>query len=99
MFDEFRRADENGLAVDQVIEQIVRIHERLHHDWHDGGWAPQDAANLLKSSRLDWLVSLAYTLKLWKDRNAADKNHDGALILAWANLGSLVEGAMKFFLS
>ena len=27
------------------------------------------------------------------------ENHDGLLILAWANLGSLVEGAMKFFLS
>src|SRR5882724_4138100 len=99
MHDEIRFADEDTLSLDEVIEHIVRIHQELHKDWSDGGWAPGDSARLLKASRLDWLVSLAHSLRIWNRLAPSNDNHYGLLILAWANLGSLVEGAMKFFLS
>ncbi|MGA2917765.1 hypothetical protein [Methanoregula sp.] len=62
------------------------------------GWAPIEAAQLLSKSRLDWQVSLSRCLKLWIVD--PDPNDDsGQLILAWALLGSLVEGTMKLFLA
>jgi hypothetical protein len=98
MFQFDRYADEGDLAIEEVIDQIAKIHEKLNDDWGNGGWAPADAARLLEASRLDWLSSLANALRLWPEFQPTPANHDGALILAWANLGSLVEGAMKFFL-
>jgi hypothetical protein len=91
--------DDDTLSLDEIIEHIITIHKDLYADWGNGGCAPSDAANLLERSRLDWLVSLAHTLKLWQGPLLNNDNHDAMLILAWANLGSLVEGAMKLFLS
>jgi len=78
------------------------------------GWAPKSAADLLNRSRLDRQVSLSHCLSIWLDPSITesssgvsigdpaqavlDAQTDGRLILAWANLGSLVEGTMKFFL-
>lgn len=62
------------------------------------GWAPIEAAQLLSKSRLDWQVSLSKCLKIWLVELLL-KDDSGALILAWTNLGSLVEGTMKLFLS
>jgi hypothetical protein len=47
---------------------------------------------------LDWQVSLSSCLRLWLE-HPTDEDHDGRLILAWVNLGSLIEGTLKFFLS
>lgn len=58
------------------------------------GWAQVDAAALLNKSMLEWQSSLADCLQLWKHPLS-----DGELILAWANIGSLVEGQLKLFLS
>jgi hypothetical protein len=58
------------------------------------GWAPIDAAGLLSRSMLEWQVSLSSSLRRW-----IGSSSDGDLILAWANLGALVEGQMKLFLS
>lgn len=91
--------DDEELTLGQAIQEIAQIHAKLNHDWGKGGWGPPDAASLLKASRLDWLASLAETLAVFRDIKPTAKNQDGLLILAWANLGSLVEGAMKLFLS
>ena len=85
---------ENNAA---VVEKIVSLNTKLSAFWSSAhGWAPDDAANLLSKSRLDWQVSLSKTLHLWIDR---DPMTDGELILAWANLGALLEGTLKLFFS
>jgi len=83
----------------ETINKIITINEELRDFWTSvDGWAPVEAAQLLSKSRLDWQVSLSKCLKIWtEDTNLDDR--DGRLILAWTNLGSLVEGTMKLFLS
>ena len=58
------------------------------------GWAPIEAAELLNKSMLEWQSSLALSLSNWTGTLS-----DGELILAWANIGALVEGQLKLFLS
>lgn len=87
------------LPIDVVITRIIRLNEGLNQFWIKAdGWAPIEAAQLLSKSRLDWQVSLSKCLKIWVMESPAE-NESGRLILAWANLGSLVEGTMKLFLS
>jgi hypothetical protein len=83
----------------ETIHNIVTLNEGLRQFWiKSDGWAPIEAAKLLSKSRLDWQVSLSRCLKIWiEEPNPDDKS--GQLILAWALLGSLVEGTMKLFLS
>ena len=50
---------------------------------------------MLSSARLDRIASLAHSLRRWVQE---DTLSDGDLILAWANLGALMEGALKLFL-
>ncbi len=84
-------------TLDEVVSEIIRNHEGVANDWKNlTGWAPANAAALLDASRLDWLASLAHTLRLWTTTKPNQEEHDGQLILAWANLGSLLEGTMKF---
>jgi hypothetical protein len=86
-------------SLDDVVAAIIETHEKIAHDWKNlRGWPPANAATLLDASRLDWLASLAYALRIWVNTKPTPKEHDGRLILAWANLGSLFEGAMKFLL-
>ena len=59
---------------------------------------PVAAAGLLGKSRLDWQVSLSGTLHLWI-REPGEALTSAELILAWANLGSLIEGSIKLLLS
>lgn len=81
----------------EVVEKIISLNGKLSAFWASAhGWAPEDAANLLSKSRLDWQDSLSETLHLWIDR---DPMTDGELILAWANLGALLEGTLKLFFS
>lgn len=53
-----------------------------------------EAAALLNKSMLEWQKSLADCLPKWTGTLS-----DGELILAWANIGALVEGQLKLFLS
>ena len=87
-------------SLEAVVEDIVRRNEAISRVWSDVfGWAPLEAANLLNRSRLDRQVSLSRTLTLWIppqfDRECPDA--EARLILAWANLGALVEGTLKWF--
>ena len=82
-----------------ALDQIIDLNERIRLFWQKraGGWAPRKAATMLVNSRLDRLVSLSHNLRLWTQR-CSDAEDEGRLILAWANLGILVEGTMTWFL-
>lgn len=83
----------------EVIGRIEKLNGQLAKFWSKSDeWAPVAAAGLLGKSRLDWQVSLSGTLHLWI-RDPAEALTPAELILAWANLGSLIEGTIKFFLS
>lgn len=81
----------------QIVQSIIALSKSMSDFWSNAhGWAPDDAAKLLSKSRLDWQVSLSEALFIWVEK---DTMSDGELILAWANLGALAEGALKLFLS
>ncbi len=94
-----KRSDQDKIPIEQVLDRIVTLNRGIRDFWSSAdGWAPIEAAALLSKSRLDWQVSLSETLRLWFPSGGSQVT-DGRLILAWANLGSLVEGTMKLFLS
>lgn len=79
-----------------IIDRIISTNEGIATFWsRAGGWAPEEALELLNSSRLDWQVELSRTLHMWTFEHSVQ----GQLILASANLGALVEGTLKLFLS
>jgi hypothetical protein len=83
----------------EVVQRIENLNTQLADFWSKSdGWAPVAAAGLLGKSRLDWQVSLSGSLRLWM-RDPADALTSAELILAWTNLGSLIEGTIKLFLS
>jgi hypothetical protein len=83
----------------EIIARIESLNRKLAGFWKAAhGWAPIEAAGLLSKARLDWQVSLSSSLRNWlRDPPAALS--DGDLILAWTNLGALIEGTLKLFLS
>jgi hypothetical protein len=77
------------------VEDIVAVQAGLAEFWSDAyGWAPADGATLLATGRLDWMPSLAKSLRRWSQPEALS---DGDLILAWANLGSILESTLRLF--
>ncbi len=87
----------DALTIENVIDRIVTLNTKLASFWSKSdGWAPAHAAGLLGKSRLDWQVSLSSTLRMWA---SSAELAPGELILAWANLGSLLEGSVKLLLS
>ena len=91
------KGDHKGLPLDDAVQRIVKLNSGIAAFWSNStGWAPIEAAGLLAKSKLEWQVSLSQTLAFWISKNVLTP---GELILAWANLGSLVEGTLKTFLS
>lgn len=90
----------NGkMSITEVVDRIESLNRGIAKFWSKSdGWAPVAAAGLLGKSRLDWQVSLSGSLRLWI-REPAKALSAAELILAWANLGSLVEGSIKTLLS
>ena len=87
------------LSLETAIERIIKLNTGLSAFWSKAsGWAPDGAAALMSKSRLDRQVSLSKCLRIWIDDKTQNIG-DGALILAWANLGSLIEGTLKLFLA
>ncbi len=85
--------------MDYTITKIIHINTGLAKFWSDAhGWAPKNAAELMSKSRLDRQVSLSHCLRRWF-QNITKASKEGSLILAWANLGSLIEGTLKLFLA
>tara|TARA_R110001606_G_scaffold10898_4_gene47068 strand:+ start:1391 stop:2011 length:621 start_codon:yes stop_codon:yes gene_type:complete len=86
------------IPVEEVVTRIATLLTGMAKFWSDSaGWAPHDAAQMLAQSRLDRLASMAETLKRWVEI-PLEEISDGDLIMAWTNLGSLVEGTLKLFL-
>ncbi len=87
------------IPLEVAIHDIIYLNEYIHDFWQRGaaGWSPAEAAHLLQRSRLDRQVSLSRCLRLWLDE-PPDAEREGQLILAWTNLGSLVEGTMTWYL-
>ncbi len=84
------------MAYEVHVADIVEIQAGLAKFWSDAhGWAPVDGATLLASARLDWTPSLARSLGRWAHPEVLS---DGDLILAWANLGSILESSLRLFL-
>ncbi len=85
--------------MDDTLNTIIKMNTDMSMFWSNAyEWASKDAADLMNKSRLDRQVSLSYCLKFWF-RDIPKDAKDGSLILAWANLGSLIEGSLKLFLS
>lgn len=93
-----RFVDETAaLPIEEIVDRIATLSDGLASFWRNAeGWAPDDAAQLLRCARLDRIASLAASLRRWTDGAPLS---DGDLILAWANLGALLEGALKLFLT
>ena len=87
------------IDLESAIDEIISANERIRRFWTTdaSGWSPRATAELLENSRMDRLVSLSHSLRLWTDPRG-DEDRDGRLILAWANLGILVEGTMTWLL-
>lgn len=82
------------------IEGLTNIYQDHNFFWKSAsGWVPKEANDILSKSRLDWLHSLSESLFLWVETYRSSIDNDGKLILAWANLGALLEGGLKLFLS
>lgn len=78
----------------EICTEIVQQTKRMMGFWSNcGGWGSSDVSHILGKAMLDWQISLADTLHLWLQRQSI-----GELILAWVNLGTLVEGLLKLFL-
>ena len=87
------------MSLEELVKRIETLNRNLARFWKKAhGWAPIEAAGLLSKSRLDWQASLSSCLRLWL-REPSGCLSDGELILAWTNLGSLIEGTLKLFLS
>jgi hypothetical protein len=87
------------IPISEVIDRIESLNKGIAKFWSKSdGWAPVAAAGLLGKSRLDWQASLSGSLRLWI-REPPDALTPAELILAWANLGSLIEGTIKTLLS
>lgn len=87
------------LTDSEAIDRIETLNRNLAKFWSSShGWAPLEAAELLGKSRLDRQVSMSATLRFWLSDDVHELT-DGELILAWANLGCLLEGTLKLFLS
>jgi hypothetical protein len=92
-------SDSPKIPIEDVINRIEHLNEGMSKFWANShGWAPIDAAGLLSKSRLDWQVSFSGALRLWI-RNPATALTPAELILAWATLGTLIEGTIKTLLS
>jgi len=86
--------------VSDIVEKICRLNEEIRDFWsHADGWAPSDSLLSLDRSRLDRQVALSHCLAIWDPEEHSNVRREGALILGWANLGALVEGTLKWFLS
>lgn len=84
-----------SIPLTETVRRTTHLIQDMMGFWKEAhGWAPIEAAELLNKSMLEWQGSLAEQLSAW-----CGTLTDGQLILAWANLGALVEGQMKLLLS
>lgn len=88
-------SDTHRLSLEELCSRIAKLTCGMMDFWKSAHeWAPIEAAGLLSVSMLEWQSSLSESLRRWIYAET-----DGDLILAWANLGALVEGQLNLFLS
>ncbi len=85
--------DTLGYGADDLCHRIANLTRYVMEFWSCSGWAQGESSILLNKSMLHWQASLAGSLLRWPNTDS-----DGDLILAWTNLGALVEGYLKLFL-
>jgi hypothetical protein len=79
-----------------IVNKIIFLNTHLKIFWKNShGWASSNVSELLESSMLEWTESLSISLTRWVQTDAIS---DGDLILAWCNLGALVENTLKLFI-
>lgn len=88
------------LTFKQTIRSIQEKTSEQARFWGKAkGWAPKEAAALLSSIRLEQYASLALNLDATMlGRSKSAKHDSGRLIIAWAQLGSLVECTLQLVL-
>ena len=87
------------MPMSEVVARICHKNDSIRLFWSGAnGWAPLEVAKLLSKARLDWQVSMSFTLMNATSKGLTRKS-DGDLILAWVTLRSLTEGTLKWFLS
>ncbi len=84
------------MQLSETIDGIILFHSHIEEFWGNGGWGPEESAEILRNSRLDRLTQMAHLLPRWLK---GEMRGEPDLILAWTVLGSLTEGALKWFLS
>jgi len=91
--------DISKMSIEEVVDRIIHLNKGMYKFWSEPvGWSPTNAAELLSKSRLDWQLSLTLNLKNWINKVYVEDDYAN-LILAWVNIGSLVEGTIKLALS
>lgn len=81
---------------DEDFKTIVDATNRTIRTWKRArGAAPEEVSDKLETAMLDWISSLTTTLDIWLSKGP--DMTEGELILARANMGSLVESWLKFF--
>lgn len=79
-----------------IIKKVVSANQKIAEFWiQSKGWAPENVFEMISECRLDWQVQLSESLELW----FVNQDSDAHLILAWANLGALIEGTLKLYLA
>lgn len=94
--ENYNSKEDENMSDLKVLEEIIKNSDQVFEFWKDAnGWAPQNVAELLNVAKFDWLIDLTKCMEIWVKTNIF--MNDGELLLARANLGSLVEGWLKLF--
>lgn len=81
---------------DISLEQIRSKTKATTQSWSETcGLAPEGVTDKLDAAMLDWMNDLTDSLDIWVAKSL--DMTDGELILAWTNLGALVECWLRFF--
>ena len=81
---------------DSSLEQIRSKTKATNQSWSETcGLAPEDDTAKLDAAMFDWMNDLTDSLDIWVAKSL--DMTDGELILAWTNLGALVECWLRFF--
>lgn len=85
-------------STDDACDRIIEVSAKWAAFWPTShGWAPSIAADLMKQELMDRQLEMARALKNWPKR-LIEKESQGDLVLAWTNLGSVIEGALKVYM-
>ena len=82
---------------DGSLEQIRSKTKATIQSWSETcGLAPEGVTDKFDAAMLNWMNDLTDSLDIWIAKSL--DMTDGELILAWTNLGALVECWLRFFL-